>query len=100
MTSQDEQDVLYMLTVVVRSLVDHPDQVTVEPVVDDTGITYRVRVSLHDLGKLIGVNGRTARALRILLSANAARLKHNFMLDLSADTVLGTRVDGSRSLPV
>ena len=35
-----------------------------------------------DMGKLIGVNGRTARALRIILGANAARLKRNLSLDI------------------
>lgn len=71
-----------MLRTVVRSLVDRPNDVVITPVPGETGTTYRVLAHAADMGKLIGVNGRTARALRIILGANAARLKRNLSLDI------------------
>lgn len=71
-----------MLVTVVRSLVDRPDDVQVTPVAGETSLTFRVQAHPADMGKLIGVNGRTARALRIILGANAARLKRNLSLDI------------------
>lgn len=72
-----------MLLTVIRSLVDRPDDVQITPVPGETSLTYRVLAHPADMGKLIGVNGRTARALRIILGANAARLKRNLSLDIA-----------------
>lgn len=71
-----------MLVTVIRSLVDRPDDIVVTPSEGDTSLTFRVQAHPGDMGKLIGVNGRTARALRIILGANAARLKRNLSLDI------------------
>lgn len=71
-----------MLATVVRSLVDRPDDVVVTPLPGETSLTFRVQAHPSDMGKLIGVNGRTARALRVILGANAARLKRNMSLDI------------------
>jgi len=71
-----------MLLTVVRSLVDRPDDVKVECLPGESALTFRVLAHPADMGKLIGVNGRTARALRIILGANAARLKRNLSLDI------------------
>ncbi len=71
-----------MLVTVVRSLVDRPDEVVITPLPNETSVTFRVQAHPGDMGKLIGVNGRTARALRIILGANAARLKKNLSLDI------------------
>ena len=71
-----------MLVTVVRSLVDRPDDVEVLLLPGETSLTFRVKAHPADMGKLIGVNGRTARALRIILGANAARLKRNLSLDI------------------
>ena len=77
-----EEEVYQMLRTVIRSLVDRPDHVEVTPIPSETGLTFRVQAHPADMGKLIGVNGRTARALRIILGANAARLKRNLSLDI------------------
>ena len=83
MNGSEEQAVYEMLLAVVRSLVDQPERVEIVPLPQETSITFKVSVDAADIGKLIGVNGRTARALRTILGANAARLKHSFSLDLS-----------------
>lgn len=67
---------------VARALVDHPDQVTVESVDDDTTTTLRLRVAAADLGRVIGKQGRTAKALRTLLHASAARSNRRAILEI------------------
>lgn len=82
MRDEKEDEVYQMLLTVVRSLVDRPNDVEITPIPSETSLTFRVQAHAADMGKLIGVNGRTARALRIILGANAARLKRNLSLDI------------------
>ncbi|MFQ5606387.1 MAG: KH domain-containing protein [Candidatus Zixiibacteriota bacterium] len=58
---------------VVRALVDSPDEVEVEEVLDERGAMYELRVAPTDLGKVIGKGGQTVRSLRTLISAIAAK---------------------------
>jgi len=67
---------------VARALVDNPEQVTVESVDDDTTTTLRLRVAAADLGRVIGKQGRTAKALRTLLHASAARANRRAVLEI------------------
>lgn len=53
----------------VRGIVDNPDDVEVEMVTNRRGRTLEVRVNPEDLGKVIGRNGRTAKALRTVMTA-------------------------------
>ncbi|MDP9101503.1 MAG: RNA-binding protein [Actinomycetota bacterium] len=57
----------------VRGIVSHPDDVTVELVTNRRGRTLEVRVNPEDLGKVIGRSGRTARALRTVMTALGGR---------------------------
>jgi len=57
----------------VRGIVDNPDDVTVELVTNRRGRTLEVRVNPEDLGKVIGRNGRTAKALRAVIAALGGR---------------------------
>jgi predicted RNA-binding protein YlqC (UPF0109 family) len=67
---------------VARALVDNPEQVLVEAVDDDTTTTLRLRVASADLGRVIGKQGRTAKALRTLLHASAARSNRRAVLEI------------------
>jgi predicted RNA-binding protein YlqC (UPF0109 family) len=67
---------------VAKALVDNPDQVQVEAVEDANTTTVRLRVAPTDLGRVIGKQGRTARALRTLLHATAARAKRRAVLEI------------------
>ena len=58
---------------VAKSLVDDPDAVTVEVVVEDGGIVIELHVAEDDMGKVIGRNGSVAKALRTLLKVTSAR---------------------------
>ena len=57
----------------VRGIVDNPDDVTVDLVTNRRGRTLEVRVNPEDLGKVIGRNGRTAKALRTVTTALGGR---------------------------
>lgn len=57
----------------VRGIVDNPDDVTVDLVSNRRGRTLEVRVNPDDLGKVIGRNGRTAKALRTVVAALGGR---------------------------
>ncbi len=65
-----------------KSLVDNPDQVVVEMVEDPANTTLRLKVAPGDLGRVIGKQGRTARAIRTLLHATAARAKRRVVLEI------------------
>ncbi len=62
-----------LVTYIAKSLVDKPDQVKVEEVQKDEMIVEELRVAKEDLGKVIGKQGRTARAIRTLLTAAASK---------------------------
>lgn len=67
---------------VARVLVDHPEQVMVEAVEDESTTTLRLRVAPADLGRVIGKQGRTAKAIRTLLHASAARSNRRAVLEI------------------
>lgn len=58
---------------IVRSIVDHPDDVKVNTVEDDEGVVLEVNVAPGDLGRVIGRRGRTAMSIRTVVRAAAAR---------------------------
>ncbi len=57
----------------VRGIVDHPEDVSVDLVTGRRGRTIEVRVNPEDLGKVIGRSGRTAKALRTVTTALGGR---------------------------
>jgi predicted RNA-binding protein YlqC (UPF0109 family) len=69
----------------IRALVDQPEAVSIEAVEDEASILFLVNVAPADRGKIIGREGRTARSLRILLSAFGLKLGTNFGLEIQDD---------------
>jgi predicted RNA-binding protein YlqC (UPF0109 family) len=65
-----------------RSLVDQPDEVEVFEVEEDGTQVLELQVAKQDLGKVIGKQGRTARALRTVLSAASTKLKKRVVLEI------------------
>lgn len=57
---------------IARALVDTPEEVSVDEVGDERSIVYELHVPEEDRGKVIGRNGRMARAIRTLVSAGAS----------------------------
>jgi len=66
-----------------RNLVDHPDLVHVDERVTGLTAVYTLRVGPTDLGKVIGREGKTAHALRTLLSAAAQALDRRAVLEIA-----------------
>jgi len=67
---------------IVKHLVDDPEQVVVSEIVGETTIVYELRVGKGDMGKVIGKNGRTAHAIRILLNAVARKTGKRATLEI------------------
>jgi predicted RNA-binding protein YlqC (UPF0109 family) len=62
-----------LLDFLARSLVDHPEQVRVEETQTSGGVVLRLSVAKEDVGKVIGKQGRIARALRTVVKASAVK---------------------------
>lgn len=67
---------------VVRALVDQPDAIDVGEVAGSRTTVYELRVGQGDLGKVIGKNGQTAKAIRTLLAAISARQGKRAVLEI------------------
>jgi predicted RNA-binding protein YlqC (UPF0109 family) len=72
-----------LVTMIVRALVDDPEQVTVGKVEGERSIIFEVRVVADDLGKVIGKNGRIANALRTLVRAAGAKERKSIWVDIN-----------------
>jgi len=71
-----------LIEFVARSLVDQPDQVNVREIARSDSTLLELRVAPEDLGKVIGRQGRTARAMRTLLTVAGSRSGRRFVLDI------------------
>jgi len=65
-----------------RQLVDEPEAVRVEETEEDGALVLRLHVAPDDLGKVIGRRGRTARSLRTVARAAAARSDRRVLLEI------------------
>ena len=65
-----------------RSLVEHPDQVEVQEIEEPDALVYELKVAESDLGRVIGRQGRTAKALRTVLSAASAKMRRRAILEI------------------
>jgi uncharacterized protein len=82
MSEQSGGDVKVLLEQVTKALVDAPDHVSVNPVEEDGETVFELTVGPNDLGKVIGKQGRTARALRTLLSAAGVKAHKRYTLEI------------------
>ncbi len=73
MSDQSAPTAVAVLTHIVKSIVDHPDEVTVDEVVDGESHRLDVRVADGDLGRVIGRRGRTAASIRTVTRAAASK---------------------------
>jgi uncharacterized protein len=68
---------------VARRLVDDPDAVRVETEERDDAVVFRLHVAAADVGKVIGRQGRMARALRSIVRAGGARVDERYVLEIA-----------------
>jgi hypothetical protein len=71
-----------LLEYLARQLVDEPDAVRVERVEEDDTLLLRLHVAQDDLGRVIGRQGRIARALRTIVRASSARERRRVQLEI------------------
>ncbi len=65
-----------------KALVDNPDDVAVSEVEGEITSVIELKVAKSDLGKVIGKQGRTARAMRTILSAASTKMKKRAVLEI------------------
>ena len=71
-----------LIEVIAKALVDLPDTVEVREIEGEQSSVIELRVAREDLGKVIGKEGRNARAMRMILSAASAKLNKRAVLDI------------------
>ena len=71
-----------LVELIAKSLVDIPEEVSVGEVVGERTAVFELRVAKSDIGKVIGKQGNTARAMRTILSAAGAKLKKRCVLEI------------------
>jgi predicted RNA-binding protein YlqC (UPF0109 family) len=67
---------------IAQALVDHPDEVSVTEVEGNQTSVLELKVAKEDLGKVIGKQGRTARAMRTILGAASAKMNKRTVLEI------------------
>ena len=72
-----------LVELLVRALVDQPDMVSVHEVENGDVLTVELRVAPDDVGKVIGRQGRIARALRTIVRASGARDDRRVVLEIA-----------------
>lgn len=72
-----------LVTMIVRALVDDPEQVAVNKVEGERSVIFEVRVVPDDLGKVIGKGGRIANALRTLVRAAGTKDRKSIWIDIN-----------------
>jgi len=71
-----------VIETIAKALVDSPDEVAVREIDGEATTVIELKVAPADLGKVIGKQGRTARAMRTLLRAAGMKLKKRFVLEI------------------
>ena len=72
-----------VLQVIAKSLVEFPDQVNINEVInEDETVTLQLRVAESDMGKVIGRQGRIAKAIRVVVKAAASKEDKKVSVDI------------------
>jgi len=77
-----EEGMKDLMVAIAKALVDNPEQVEVTEIEGEQTTVLELRVAQEDLGKVIGKQGRTARAVRTILNASGMKLKKRFVLEI------------------
>jgi predicted RNA-binding protein YlqC (UPF0109 family) len=81
--SQTPGELCRMIEVIAKSLVDLPDQVAVSEIIGENTTVIELRVAKTDIGKIIGKEGKTAKAIRTILLGAATKLKRRTVLEIA-----------------
>lgn len=81
-SSSQPGDLSKLIEYMAKMLVDLPDQVAVNEVVGENTTVIELKVAKEDLGKVIGKQGRTARAVRTILNGASTKLRKRTVLEI------------------
>ncbi len=95
---QDKYNDKAFLEFIVSSLVDNKDDVKIDRVVDEMGVLLTLTVNRDDMGKVIGRQGNTAKAIRTLL--RVIGMKNNARVNLKINEPAGSEMAGGASVSV
>lgn len=71
-----------LIKYIAQALVDNPDAVDVSEIIGEQTSVIELRVAKEDLGKVIGKQGRTAKAMRTILSAASTKIRKRTVLEI------------------
>ncbi|MGD8388071.1 MAG: KH domain-containing protein [Desulfobacteraceae bacterium] len=71
-----------LITYIAKALVDLPEEVSVTEIEGEQTSVIELKVAKEDLGKVIGKQGRTARAMRTILSAASTKIRKRAVLEI------------------
>jgi hypothetical protein len=71
-----------LILYIAKALVDKPEEVAVTEIVGEQTSVIELKVAKEDIGKVIGKQGRTARAMRTILSAASAKINKRSVLEI------------------
>lgn len=71
-----------LIELISKKLVEHPDDVVVSVIENEDGQVFELRVNPEDMGRVIGKNGRVAKAVRTLIGSAAAKANVRATLDI------------------
>ena len=80
--SEQSGDMRALVEQIAKSLVDDPDHVSVNQIESEQGLVLELTVAPNDVGKVIGKQGRTARAMRTLLVAAGTKFHKRVTLEI------------------
>ena len=81
----NENELSDLIGYISKTLVDYPDEVNVTEVAGQQTTVLELRVAKSDLGKIIGKQGKTAHALRTILTAASSKLRKRSVLEIIED---------------
>jgi predicted RNA-binding protein YlqC (UPF0109 family) len=79
---REEAQMKELIEMIAKALVDSPDEVSVHAIEGEQSTVLELKVAPDDLGKVIGKQGRTARAIRTILGAAGMKLRRRFTLEI------------------
>ncbi len=89
----------HLIEVIVKSIVDFPENVEVTQIDGESTIVFELRVRKEDVGKVIGKKGRTINAIRTLVNATAAKTSMRAMLEIVEEDQEPGSADSGGGMP-
>ncbi len=73
-----------LIETMVKALVDRPEEVVVNEIAGEQAVIYEIKVADQDIGKVIGKQGRTANALRVIVKAASSKIGKNANVQINS----------------